>query len=243
MLRHIGIAFWSFAAPLASARAIKFILIIAVIFLGGILLGTFAGFISKYDLESIRAFVLVPGIPAAAAILSEIALRDGIRQRTLLYALLGPVPRPILALVRTLATALVLVTGTTLIILFLHVLRQTAWGPLPREFLAILLGSTAYVAVFGVIHLIARRGMIISLALYFIFDQPIGMLPFSLRSCAPSFHLRVLTGLEDTYEIPVSIYLESGSTIHALLYLLIMTVIGVGLSTYVFSRKNLGELC
>ncbi|MBU2692244.1 MAG: hypothetical protein KJ970_15080 [Candidatus Eisenbacteria bacterium] len=242
-MRNLNIALQSCLAPMASARAIKITLAISLLFLATVITGRVLGFVSISNLAHLRALVLIPGLPIAAIILSEMALRDGISQKTLLYPLLGPVSRPALAVVRTLVTALILITGATLLILILHFLRHAGWGSFPREFYSILLGALAYTGLFSVIHLFTKRGMIISLAVYFIFDHFIGQIPFSIRSIVPSYHLRLLTNLEETFQIPISMHLESGTVLESSVYLIIMAAIGFGLTASIFSKKNLGELC
>jgi hypothetical protein len=145
--------------------------------------------------------------------------------------------------VRTLVTSFILIAGATLLILILHILRNAGWGSLPREFYSILLGALAYTGVFSVIHLFTKRGMIVSLALYFISDHFIGQIPFSIRNVAPSYHLRILTDLEETFRIPIQLELKKGTVTEASIYLLVMAVIGYALTAYIFSKKNLGELC
>jgi hypothetical protein len=243
IMRNLNIAFQSCLAPMASARAIKIALIISILFLAVVITGRVLGFVDADDLANLRAIALIPGLPIAAIILSEMALRDGISHKTLLYPLLGPVSRPALALVRTLVTALILIVGMTLVLLILHFLRSAGWSSFPREFYSVLLGALAYTGAFSIIHLFTKRGMIISLALYFIFDHFIGQIPFSLRNMVPSYHLRILTNLEETFQLPIPISLDSGTAGEASIYLLIMAVIGYGLTAYIFSKKNLGELC
>jgi hypothetical protein len=228
---------------MASARAIKIAMVGSIIFLGCVVIGNVVGWLSGSDLAQTRHFAVIPGIPVAAALMAEMALRDGITHRTLLYPLLGPVPRRVLAVVRTVLTGLVLGTCASVLVLVIHVLEKRAWGGLPEELLAIYLGALAYTALFGIVHLLTHRGLIASLAIYAIFDHPIGRLPFSLRNIAPSFHVRVLGDLESSFRIPVIMDLGKASNLESSLVLIVLTVIATGLVAFLFTRKNLGELC
>lgn len=239
----VGIAFWSYLAPMASARALKVSIAVALLFLCIVLVGHGLGWISRESLAEVRAFAIIPGLPVAATLLSEMALRDGITHRTLLYPLLGPVSRTTLAVVRTAVTGLVLFTGTTLVVLLLRVLERASWGAFPRELLALLLASLAYTGLFGLVHLITRRGLIVSLILFGLFDNSIGRLPFSLRVIAPSYHLRYLAHLEKPLPIPIDLEPGGGSVLGSTIFLLALAAATTALSAWFFSRKNLGELC
>lgn len=186
---------------------------------------------------------ILPGLPVGAALLAEMALRDGITQKTLLYVLLGPVSRPWLAVVRTLTTGLVLAAAIASGLVVLHTLRGRSWEQLPLEMAATVLGALVYTSLFGVVHLVTRRGLVTCLALYGVFDQVIGRLPFSLRLIAPSYHLGVLTNVEDTFQIPVLVSAASSSEWSSALALLVITTVGLATSAFLFSRKPLGELC
>ena len=236
-------AMWSFVGPLAASRALKIVVLSTIGALGIIFLGFGLGWIDKGAAGVLRGLVIVPGIPVGAAILAEMSLRDGITQRTLLYPLLGPVPRPTLAAVRTLGTAAILAIFIGISVLLLHVLSGQGWSELPQEILGIGLGSAAYVSTFGIIHLVNRRGFIICLALYGLFDHSIGMLPFALRTIAPSHHLRVLGAAEETFAIPIVLDMPAGTIPGSALFLLVMTVAALLVTGFLFSRKPLPELC
>jgi hypothetical protein len=234
---------WSFVGPLAASRALKIVVLATVGALGIIFLGFGLGWIDQGAAGLLRGFAVVPGIPVGAAILAEMSLRDGITQRTLLYPLLGPVPRPTLAVVRTLGTSVILATFVGISVILLHILSGRGWSDLPQELLGIALGSAAYVSLFGIIHLMNRRGFIICLAIYGLFDHAIGMLPFALRTIAPSHHLRVLGGAEETFAIPIVLDMPEGTVPGSALFLLVMVVASLAVTGFLFARKPLPELC
>ena len=243
MNRHVRIAFWSYLAPMASARGLRIVLALSVAFLGAILAGRAAGIVTPETLAGIRAFVFVPGLPLFALLLAEMALRDGITHRTLLYPLLGPVPRTTMAVVRTLATGLLLFAILAGILLVLRLVGQLGWAGWPRELVAVFFGGLAYAAIFSLIHLLSKRGLIIGLAVFAVLDYPIGRLPFSLRGISPSYHLRVLADQIDTLSLPIEISLPDPSVIGSVLALAIFLAAGTSLTAFFFARKNLADLC
>lgn len=240
---HLHTALQSFVGPLAASRALKLVVLGTMGILGIVFVAYLLGWIDAHGAEELRALVIVPGIPIGAAILSEMALRDGITHRTLLYPLLGPAPRGSLAVIRTLGTAAVLAIFAALSVVLLHALPGRDWGKLPQELLGILLGSTAYVAAFGIIHLLSRRGFIICLTIYTLFDHAVGMLPFALRTIAPSHHLRVLGDAEETFSIPVVLDMPEGTLPGSTAFLLTLAVVALAVTALLFSRKPLAELC
>ena len=163
-MRDISIAFWTYLLPITSTRAFRVGIVIFLLFIGviglGFMIGFFASNASEAMLSGLRMFLVVPGLPVAAILFSEMALRDGIRQRTLLYPLLGPVPRTTMAVVRTLVTAALLVIGLSLLLLVVFALQRGEGGFPARELMAVLLGSFAYMGLFGLVHLVSRRGLI-----------------------------------------------------------------------------------
>jgi hypothetical protein len=88
-----------------------------------------------------------------------------------------------------------------------------------------------------------RRGFIICLAIYGLFDHAIGMLPFALRTIAPSHHLRVLGGAEETFAIPIVLDMPEGTVPGSALFLLVMVVASLAVTGFLFARKPLPELC
>ncbi len=243
MARNLWIALRSFLAPLGAARALRRSLILAAVLLLVLLGVKQLGFVPDTVFRELRKFIVLPGLPLFAALLSELALRDGITYRTLLYPLLGPVSRPMLAVVRTLATGLLLfaISGSLLTLVILIGGMDT--GPLGRELFGMLLASPAYVALAGLLHLCKRRGAILFIAYFMIFDYPVSHLPFSFRNVAPAYHLGSLTGHLNTLSLPLQVKLAEQSTAISSLFLIALTALCVALCAWLFSRRRLTSLC
>lgn len=243
MHRGIKIVFWSFLAQLAPARSVKLFLGISVLLVLGVFGGYSSGLIPRDLFESLHQSIIVFGIPLFATLFSELALRDGMVNRTLLYPLLGPASRRQIAVVRTLATGLLLFIGCGLLVTIIRYICEVPWNSYPREIGAILLASLVYVSIAGLIHLFTSKGLITSLVVFSIFDHPIGRLPFAIRNLAPSYHTRVLTDQLDTYSLPISMDISHTPAAGAAAYLILLTVIVISATAFVFNRKNLGNLC
>jgi hypothetical protein len=243
MSRGFNIIFSSFFAQLAPARGVKLFVGIAVLMILIVYAGFSSGLIPREMFESLHQSVIVFGIPLFATLFSELALRDGLVHRTLLYPLLGPASRREIAVARTLATGLVLFVGCGLLVTVIRFICEVPWNSYPRELGAILLASLAYVSIAGLIHLFTTKGLITSLVVFSILDHPIGRLPFAVRNLAPSYHTRVLTDQIDTYSLPISIDVSHTPAIGAVAYLVVLTAVVITATAIVFKRKNLGNLC
>lgn len=194
-------------------------------------------------LTSMRHFLVMVGVPVGAVLLSEIPIRDGITHRTLLYPLLGPVPRTTLAVVRVATTGAVLAVVASVLLVLIRALLRDGFDFLPRELLAVTLGAFAYVTLFGLIHLANRRGLITGLAILLIFDFPLGRVPFTLRNISLSYHVGVIGGQEETMHLPVSFGAPATSLTTSIIVLLIMTALFGAAIAIGFKRKRLGDLC
>jgi len=247
MSNPAAVAFRGFFSPMFSTRGVRLGFFIGIgailVILTAIMLQRLFPDIFSNMLDSILMVTIVPGIPLAAVLAGEMPLRDGIRQKTMLYQILGPAPRPVLALVRTIMVAAVLALAGSLLVVLIRIVDGASLGPLPREIFAVVLGSAAYTGLYGLIHLISSRGLIGCLAFYFMLDQPLAQLPFSLRSLSPSYHLSVLAERVIEMELPVPMAAPDPSFLVSTLVLAGVAAVSVVLTAYLFSRKSLGELC
>jgi hypothetical protein len=247
MSNPAAVAFRAYLAPMFSTRGVRLGFFIGIgaimIILASILLQRMVPAIFSNMLDSILTVAIVPGIPLAAVLAGEMPLRDGIRQKTLLYQLLGPAPRPVLALVRTAMVAGVLAVAAVLLVALIRIVDGASLAPLPREVFAVVLGSVAYTGLFGLIHLISSRGLIGCLAYFFMLDRPLAQIPFSLRSLSPSYHLGVLADRVTQMELPVPMSPPETSLVVSALVLIVLAAVSVTLTAVLFSRKSLGELC
>jgi len=227
------------AMRIGIALCALFVLAAVLIFASGAVSSTFM----FEALNSMRHFLVMVGLPVGAVLLSEIPIRDGITHRTLLYPLLGPVPRTTIALVRLVVTAAVLALVTSVLLVLIRALLKDGFEFLPRELLAVTLGAFAYVALFGLIHLFNRRGLITGLAVLLIFDLPLGRLPFSLRNVSPSYHLGVIANQQETMHLPISFGSPATSLPTSIGVLVVIAVVFGAAVVFGFKRKNLGDLC
>lgn len=243
----ISTAFWTYVVPMVATRAMRIGLLLCVLFVASAVLVFMSGVISSGFVTDVlygmRHFLVMVGVPVGAVLLSEIPVRDGITHRTLLYPLLGPVPRITQVLVRLTVTGAVLAIGTGLLLVLVRALLQDGFGFLWRELLAVTLGAFAYVTIFGLIHLYNRRGLIAGLVVLFLLDMPLGRLPFSLRNVSPSYHLGVVAEQEESMQLPISFgHPETSVGVSVLVLLAIAVVFGAAIAAG-FNRKNLGDLC
>jgi len=232
---------------MASTRAMRiglvsfigFLAIVVLLFVSGLVA---SGFVTD-ALYGMRHFLIMVALPAAAILLSEIPIRDGITHRTLLYPLLGPVPRITLAVVRVLVTGAVLAIASGTLLILIRLLLRDGLGFLPRELLAVTLGSFVYVSMFGLIHLYVRRGLITGVAVLFFFDLPLGRLPFSLRNLSLSYHMGVISQQQENMQLPIMFGMPETSVLASVLILLGAAVVFCLAVALGFNKKSLGDLC
>jgi len=239
-MRHVTIALTTYLGPMTSSRGWRW----SLFFAGGFLV--FAGialFGPSGTVTGLQDGLFLPGLPFIAVILSEIPLRDGIRHRTLLYPLLGPVPRRTLALVRTAATALLLAAGAGALVFLLAFFPGARTDTVFRDLLAALLGAAAYIGLFGLAQIVWRRGGIVCLAFLILFDIPLGLVPLAIRNLSPSHHLQVVMGRDVWETLPIPLSPPPSSVPVSILILLGVAVVSSLLTAHVFTRRNLGEIC
>jgi hypothetical protein len=240
-------AFWIYIIPMTSTRAFRIGLALFLLSIAAIVLFFMSGFLASDIVTSaligMQHFLLMIGLPVGALIMAEIPIRDGITHRTLLYPLLGPIPRVTHALVRVTVTSLILAFAIACLLLLIRIMLKEGFEMFPRELLSIALGSLTYVALFGLIHLVNRRGLISGLAIFFLVDLPLGKVPFDIRNISPSYHMGVISGQEETYDLPIIVGMPSTSVMISALILIAIAVVFGALIAIGFKRKNLGELC
>lgn len=243
----VRIAFQAYVVPAVASRALRIVLLAIPAFFALVLLAFLDDQVFHWldvdTLPRLRRFIIMPGVPIAAILLGEISLRDGITHRTLLYPLLGPVSRVTLAVVRTATTTAVVAALGLILVGVVGALARTEASTLGREALAIIFGSIAYTGLFGLVHLATRRGLIAGLVIFGVFDFAIGRIPFSLHNLVPSRHVRVISGHQDIYQLPISFGRPAASETVSALVLLAVGIVTVAATAYLFRRKNLGELC
>ncbi len=240
MISTVGLGY---LLPLASARAVRVVAMLVILLFALVLAGHMLGFLSARTLLDLRRGIVMPGVPIAAALLSEISLREGITQRTLLYTLFGPVSRDALAIGRTALTALLLALGAMMTSLLLQLVARVSSEGLARELVAMFFASFAYVGLFGLLHLVSNRGLVSAITLYSIFDDPLGRLPFSMRLLAPSFHVRTISGIDSTFKLPIDVDAAESTPVLSAVVLVLVAAAAIYVTALLFRRKPLGELC
>jgi hypothetical protein len=229
-------------ATLWASRATKLLLGAAVLLLGVVAVGARFDWIDAGTAYSIRTTLIVPGLSVVAVSVAELPLREGLTQRTLLYPLLGPVPRSALCLVRTAVAALVLCVGMSALVLLLRAFSLAPSEGLARELGAVALGSACYVALFGLVHVLSKHGLVAGLGLA-LSDYLLAKVPFGMRSLAPAAHLGNLGDLSlvDTHGLPLAVDpIGLGTSIGVLC---VTALLAATLTAWRFTRMDLQELC
>jgi len=230
------------------ASVLSFLALVALAVIAGVFFRDF----KEEALRMIREFAVIPmgpvwffpgGIALGSLLLSEIPIRDGIRQRTLLYHLLGPVSRTTLAVVRTGVTGVLVASVLIALVAIVRLLEGGGLGGLPRDAFAIALGSCAYVGIFGAFHLFSRWGLASGLAFHVLFDNFLGVFPFGLRNFSPAYHLRVVADHPVGMNLPIRLEAPESSVILSALVLVAVAAASMAVGAYRFSRMQLGELC
>ncbi len=243
MARPVLIAWRTYIAPITALRPVRWGVPLGLLLIVIIAAGRFTGLVPREALAELQRFLLLPGIPLLAAVLGEMALRDGITQRTLLYSLLGPVSRATLASVRTAATGTLLAFGALVLLIATKLIAGGPWDALLRELVTVLLAAWAYTAMASVVHLLTSRGLIVNVALYGIFDYPLGRLPIALRLLAPSHHVRTLADLHDPLPIPLTVPVPEADPIAAIAILAAVAALATLGAALLFANKRLPDLC
>ena len=232
--------------PLPRTTAFRLSLLgVAIVYLIAFLIRTIgrapAGTEGELSFEMGKA-LLMPGVPIFALLVSELPLREGIRHRTILYPLLGPASRDSLALVRSAVTALLFGLAFGIMVVGVGWIGGQSLTSLGAPFLAATLGGVAFTAVFGFIQLLLARGLAAGLLWYFLFDESIAKIPFELCRLSVSYHVRVLAGMQEFFEIPVA-NVPAEHRLVSVLVLVVITVIALLATMLIFRRRDLTELC
>ncbi len=201
-----------------------------------------AGWLTRQTLDNLAGWLLLPGVPLAALVMAELPLRDGLTQRTLLYSLLGPASRATLVVARSVVIAAVVLLALGVLVVVLRVVAGSI-DRLGADLPALLLASLCYVGLFGLLHLLTRRGLILGLALIALGDMPLAGVPYAIRLFAPAMHVQNLASPEAVDPLAGGLIPTTTSPLVSALVLLVATVLTTGVTAWRFSRMNLEELC
>jgi ABC-2 type transport system permease protein len=135
-------------------------------------------------------------LPLASAIFSSAVLSAEIEQKTIVYMLTRPIPRPVFLAMRTLASAAVVFIVTALSGLGLAI---AVYGPSGatnhffwRDLVAIAVGALAYGSLFVLVSLIINRAMVVSLLFAFAWETSVPNMPGSIYLMSISTHLTAI---------------------------------------------------
>jgi len=242
LFNGVSIALRTFGASIySSGRIPRSALLFLAVTLASVVAYLTDG-LTQTQISDIGQSALFPGTPLLALTLSGLAVTEAHSAKTLLYLVMSPVPRSTLLTVRTLCAAAL--TGLTLgLIVVIATVCTEKWGlQTVRQMGAIALGALFYMSLFGLIQLLFRRGLFAGVLFYFLLDVPLARLPADLSMLSPSWHLRVLAGPSFTTEVARAGSFTSTPEISAAV-LLMGTLICGAFSVFIFSRKDLGDLC
>ncbi len=148
-----------------------------------------AEFIEQIFLAVFVSFLL----PVFSLCYATAGLAADREERTLVYLLLTPLPRPLVFLSTSAASLLLAaawtVGGTTLLCWIGGPAGRQAWGPLCP---AVAYSTGAYVALFLLVGVTFRRATIIALAYALFIETLIGNMPGIAKRLAISFYTRCL---------------------------------------------------
>jgi ABC-type transport system involved in multi-copper enzyme maturation permease subunit len=149
--------------------------------------------VKKYAEEILVPVHVAFLVPIYAICYGTAAVGGEREDRTLVYLLLTPMPRPLVYFVKY-ATAVALILGWTMGSLGLLAFMARPWGSEALQLFwpAIALGSVAYASLFTALGAAFRRGTIISLAYAFFLEGLIGNMPGIVKRMSVSFYMKCM---------------------------------------------------
>jgi ABC-2 type transport system permease protein len=135
-------------------------------------------------------------LPLASAIFSSAVLSQEIEQKTIVYLLTRPIPRPQFLITRTLASSLVVVIMIGLSTLALSAAVYGGFGLknpyLWHDMVAIVVGALAYGTLFVLVSLIVNRAMIVCLLFAFAWETSVPSMGGSIYLLSISSYLTAI---------------------------------------------------
>jgi ABC-2 type transport system permease protein len=156
------------------------------------------------QIEFSLIFMFIPHalVPLAALLFAAGMIQDEVEEQTLTYILVRPIPRPLVYLIKLLATLFV---SAVLVDVMLGVtLAAIYWGSdrflgeiMPNRFLwmaaALDLALLAYCGVFGLLGLLLKRTLVWGVTYILIFEGVIANIPYQVRKATVMLYYRVLS--------------------------------------------------
>lgn len=150
-------------------------------------------------------------LPLVAAIFSMAVLAQEVEQKTIVYLLTRPVPRPQMLLMRTLAAATVVAILSTVAAILVSITvfgtEGLSNGYLWRDVKAILMGSLAYCSLFVFVSLLINRAMIVCLLFAFAWETSVPNMPGNM------YYLSITSYLSAIAERPSGGQLENNNAL------------------------------
>jgi ABC-2 type transport system permease protein len=151
--------------------AIWAVLVLALFGLAKVFMFVMPGASSEEAYVQLSGMLVYRVLALAAAIFSAAVIAQEIEQKTIVYLVTRPIPRPVILLTRLLATVIVVFAVGFMAALSVSIATHGAAGLsneiLWRDFRALLAGSAAYCSLFVFFSLLMNRSMLVSLLFAF----------------------------------------------------------------------------
>lgn len=135
-------------------------------------------------------------LPLASAIFSAAVISQEIEQKTIVYLLTRPIPRPQILLMRTIAS--ILVVALIGMACAISVSAAVYGNPFANEVLfrdlkSIFIGAAAYGSLFVLISLLINRSMVVSLLFAFAWETTVPNMPGNMYYLSISSYLTAIS--------------------------------------------------
>ncbi len=187
----------AFSEYMRLKRVIVWLLVAGGLFMAArLFLNVNGGESQEESYSMLSSLLLFRMLPLASAIFSSGVLSQEIEQKTVVYLLTRPIPRPQFLLLRTLASALavMIMAGASALGLSAAVYGGLGLSNpyLFHDLTAIAVGSLAYGTLFVLISLIVNRSMIVCLLFAFAWETSVPSMPGSVYLLSVSSYLTAI---------------------------------------------------
>jgi len=158
--------------------AIWVIVAIAMVVLGQVFLRFTPTSTATMAYSTLSELIVFRILALAAAIFATGVVSQEVEQKTIVYLLTRPVPRPVLILARTLAASVTVSIVGILSAIGTALGTRATFGELFfRDCSALILGSFAYCALFVLVSLLINKSMVINLIFAFGYEAAVPKMP------------------------------------------------------------------
>ncbi len=217
---------------LRARKILPWLLLTSLCYLFSAYLGQLQPGITAQGKYIVSSTILVYHIMAlASAIYTTSIISQEVEQRTIVYLLTRPIPRPVLLLTRYLASVLV-VYGIGVFGAVCSAAGSHTWSLLPHDLVAMLVGAFAYGGLFLAISLLFNRSMIICLLYAFGWEISVPSMPGEMYRLSIYSYLQSIANHPDV-EINAAIAgLASPKSMHLITAWICMIIAIVGLAAF-----------